>query len=234
MLKNIVLLHGWGAQTDKLATLKKELEKKKWNVLLPEIPGFGAKAPEKAWNLGNYSDFVSNQADKYFKNNKYFVFGHSFGGRISIKISFSNPKVSGLVLCASGGISRGNFLKRYFFSTVSFVGKKIFPKENYQVFRKLIYKLAREHDYEKTSGVMKEVFKNVVGEDLKPLISKINVPILILWGRVDKMTPLKDAMFIKSKVKNARLVIYQTGHKLPYEKPSELAKDIDLWSKKQF
>lgn len=234
MKKNIVLLHGWGAETTRLAPLQKELEKLGWKVYLPELPGFEKPAPKNVWGIGEYSRYIVNEANKKFKNEKYFVFGHSFGGGIAIKLASSkSKKISGAVFCATRGISRGKSVKRLVFASAAKAGKVFLLTPHLgKGFKKLLYKAAREHDYEKLDGIMRDVFKKVISEDLKQYLEKIIVPTLILWGNKDKMTPVKDAHYIKSAVKSTKLVLFDDqGHKLPYEKPYELAEEIDKWFK---
>jgi pimeloyl-ACP methyl ester carboxylesterase len=99
-----------------------------------------------------------------------------------------------------------------------------------KAWKRFLYKIVREHDYEKTKGVMRETFKKIISENLKPLICSIKVPVLILWGEKDVMTPFTDALFIKKTLPKSKLVAFQNnGHKLPYEKPKQLAKEINKW-----
>ncbi len=230
--KNIVLLHGWGAETKKLDPLGKELEKLGWSVLLPKLVGFEKPAPKEVWGIRQYSDYVYEEAKKEFGKDKFCVFGHSFGGGVAIKLASDNPiNLAGVILCAARGISRGKTVKRLVFSTLAKTGKiLLITPQLAKGFRKLLYKAAREHDYEKTQGIMREVFQKVISEDLRPLIPKIKIPTLVLWGEEDRMTPLSDAHFIKSVLPNSKLIAYKNqGHRLPYEKPQELAKEINIW-----
>lgn len=236
-MKNIILLHGWGANTKRLEPLAQSLRIKKWKVLIPELPGFDAPEPETEWSLDEYAEFVSHFAKKTFGKNKYYVFGHSFGGGITIKLALKEANsLNGIVLCANRGISRGNLIKRGIFFALAKIGKTllvVFPVAN--MWRQLLYKLAREHDYEKASPRMKGVFKKIVAEDLKAAVTKIKVPTLILWGRKDKMTPVQDAYFLKTNLKNSKLFVYENfGHRLPYEDPSALAVEIDKWTKQLY
>ena len=97
-------------------------------------------------------------------------------------------------------------------------------------FKKLLYKAAREHDYEKTEGIMRDVFKKVVSEDLKPALKKISVPTLILWGENDKMTPISGASLVGQSIKQSKIRLFkEEGHRLPYNKPRVLAREIDKW-----
>lgn len=233
--KNIVLLHGWGASVTKLRPLEKKLESLGWNVLVPKLPGFDTGSPGTPWKLQDYAKFVIKKADSKFKTENYLLFGHSFGGRVAVKIAADvRPnKLEGIVLCASGGISRTNVVKRYLFLALSRLGKilLILPPAS-RLFRKLLYKLAREHDYEKANKVMKKTLSSVVNEGLKTKLSAIEIPTLILWGDGDRATPLQDAYFLKNNIKRSEIEIYKDqGHRLPYEKPNILANRIDKWIK---
>lgn len=232
--KNIILLHGWGAATYKLDPLKAELEKLGWKVLLPELAGFGAPPPKSVWGIKEYSDYILEQARKEFKRSSFFVFGHSFGGGIAINLASEKVNnISGIVLCASRGISRGKLLKRVIFSFLAKSGKIFLLVPGFAVtFKRLLYKAAREHDYEKTQGIMKEVFKKVISEDLKPKIKKIVVPTLILWGDQDRVTKKKDAIFINKSIIGSELYMFKNeGHRLPYNAPNDIAGRINLWYK---
>lgn len=232
MVKNIVLLHGWGARVVKLFPLQNELRKLGWNVYVPKLPGFGLKPPKRPWVVDDYVNFVTRKADERFGSKKYIIFGHSFGGRIAIKVGVErNDTISGLVLCATGGISRESIIKRVVFGSLAKIGKPFMQIPLIgATIRKLFYIIVGEHDYEKTSGVMRKTFRNVVSEDLKPLINKIKYPVLILWGKEDRITPFSDAKVITSKLSGAKLKTFNNqGHQLPYNLPEKLAQEINKW-----
>ncbi len=230
--RNIVLLHGWGASTKKLEPLANQLEKLGWKVFLPKLPGFDMPSPEVVWGLEDYSDFIADRSNDFFKGKKYFIFGHSFGGGIAIKSALREKgQISGIVLCANRGISRTSVIKRKLFLVIAKIGKVFLtiPQVG-SIYKKVIYKLAREHDYEKAQGIMKEVFKKVVEDDLRPSVKRINTPALVLWGTADRVTPITDAYYIKRNLKGSKLVEFEgEGHRLPYNKPEEIAKEINLW-----
>lgn len=220
MEKRIVLLHGWETKTKKLEPLVWELGKLGWKTVNLEMPGFGLPAPKSAWGVKEYADWV----EKKIGDQNCVVFGYSFGGRIAIKLA-ARGTIKGVVLCAPGGLSRPNAGKRMLFRILAKVGK-IFDLERY---RAILYKLAREHDYERTEGIMREIFKKVVGEDLRPDVKKIKIPTLVLWGKKDRIVPVNDGEWIKEQVK-AELVLFEDqGHKLPYELPEKVAKETDVW-----
>ncbi len=218
MEKRIVLLHGWEARAGKLEPLAGELRKLGWKVKNLEMPGFGLPAPKTVWGVGEYADWVKEKV-----GGDCVVFGHSFGGRVAIKMA-ARGTVKRVVLCAPGGLSRPDGMKRMLFGALAKVGKTL----GLEKYKAILYKLAREHDYEKTSGTMREVFKKVVDEDLNPLVGEINVPTLVLWGKQDRVVPYTDAQkFIQAKV----VLIENQGHRLPYELPERVAREINIWMK---
>jgi pimeloyl-ACP methyl ester carboxylesterase len=229
--KRIVLLHGWGASSLKLKPLADDLKKHHWEVINFKLPGFELSSPKAVWNLNDYANHIDVEVKKIWHEKGYFVFGHSFGGRITIKLTQKDSNIKGIILCSSGGLSRGNVLKRMIFLLAAKMGKilVIIPGMAH-LFKKVLYKAAHEHDYEKSQGIMKDVMKNVVKEDLKKIIHNIKIPVLVIWGDKDKMTPVSDAYFLKNKLKNSHLVIFPNeGHKLPYNKPSEITLEIEKW-----
>lgn len=226
----IVLLHGWGASKEKLVPLGNSLKKRGWHVFIPDLPGFGKGIrPLKPWGLNEYSEYILKLINKFMGKNEVYIFGHSFGGRVAIKLAYLYPeRIKGIILCGSSGISRANFLKRLFFLTLAKIGKLFFLKN--EALRRLVYKLAKEHDYEKTSGVMRETFKLIINENLKPLLPDIKASTLILWGKEDKTTKHSDAIIINSKVIQSELVSFSgVGHQLPYLRPEKLADQITKW-----
>jgi len=234
-VKNIVLLHGWGASTKKLGYLKKDLIKLGWNVFLPKFPGFDLPHPTSAWNLNDYASYIKRLSGKFFSG-KYFVFGHSFGGRVAITMATKSPNnIFGLILCAPGGFSRGNFIKRSTFFVLAKIGKLLnfWPAAAF-IFRKILYKLSRERDYFNASGVMKETMKLIIAENLRPKAKALSLPTLLLWGRKDRIVPLSDALYLKKNMQSIDCIFYSNqGHRLPYEIPQILAKEIDKWYKSQ-
>lgn len=69
--------------------------------------------------------------------------------------------------------------------------------------------------------------KSVLEEDLTPLLEKISCPTLIIWGKKDKITPLKDGYLMKEKIKNSRLEILEKISHTPHlENPQALVQKI--------
>jgi pimeloyl-ACP methyl ester carboxylesterase len=235
MSKAILILHGWGASSKSWLKIKKVLEKEGLKVYVPDFPGFGVTPdPPKPWSVDNYTEWVRNYSEKEGLS-QFFLLGHSFGGRVAVKFAVDFPeKISKLILVDSAGFGRKQSwgwrqritikLRKlgYFLTTLPIL--KIF----YPIFRKIAYILAGTKDYYLIkSPVMKETFKKIIAEDLTRYLSEIKIPTLIIWGKKDKMVPIKIAYSLKEKISNSQLeILPDIGHNPHLETPEKLAEII--------
>lgn len=231
--KNIVLLHGWGANVNKLKPLAQELKKLNWKILILKLPGFGVQPPKTIWGLSDYGVYVKEATRDAFNGQNYFVFGHSFGGSIALKLGTWKIKtINGIMLFAPGGITRPNIVKRKIFQFLAKLGKifMVFPAIG-PIWKKILYKVVREHDYEQTTGIMREVFKKVISENILEKTSGITTPTLIMWGNNDKVVSAKGAVLLNKAIVNSKMIIFANeGHQFPYMRVKRLAKELNIWA----
>ena len=93
-----LILHGWGASSDSWKGVQEFLSKQGFKTIALDLPGFGKSAdPHEAWSVNDYSLFVLKFADKLSLSN-FELLGHSFGGRISIKLAaFHQERIKNLI-----------------------------------------------------------------------------------------------------------------------------------------
>ena len=65
---------------------------------------------------------------------------------------------------------------------------------------------------------MKESFKKIVGEDLTPLLPRIRVPVLYVFGEKDTATPLWMARVLREKTPHSELVVMPAVHTFVFAK----------------
>jgi pimeloyl-ACP methyl ester carboxylesterase len=229
--KPLVILHGWGGSSDSWLKIIKELEKD-FKIICPDLPGFGkSETPKIPWNLKDYVKWV-----KEFTGNlnleKFFLIGHSFGGRIAIKFSIAFPeKVQKLILCNSAGIKQNKNLKEKIIFLLALLGNAILSPKIFQRFkdkaRNLFYRFLRNLDYAKANETMKETMKKIIQEDLLPDLSFLNVKTLIVWGERDNVLPLDHAFIFKSKIPDSEIKIFpEVFHSPHLENPEKLIQAI--------
>lgn len=224
----LLMLHGWGSSLRSYQQLIPLLSKH-FRVIFPELPGFGkSDEPAEAWNLDEYVKFVKDFVSQFkIPNSKFIIYSHSFGARIAIKwLAEADECVEKLVMCGAAGIREDLSVRQKSAQGLSKL-KKLVPDFLKKPLRKVLYKFAGSSDYAKASPIMKETLQKVVAEDLSPLLSKINVPTLLVWGKHDTYTPLHQGELMHKQIKDSKLVVIETAkHGVHLQEPQKLAELI--------
>lgn len=225
----ILILHGWNLSKGKYQPLVDEFKKSGYEIEAIDLPGFGqSPLPQKPLVLSDYVNFV----EKYIKEKRWkevLLIGHSFGGRIGIKLASQNPSyMKALILTGTPGYNPVRQSKILFFLTLAKIGNIIFALpllNNFKIItRRLLYKAARASDFYNTDINMQDTFKNIVSEGLVEYMHKINMPTLLIWGEGDKIVPLSIADKMKQVIPNSHLkVIKDARHGLPWTHPQIFA-----------
>ena len=230
--ESLLILHGWGSNSERWQRVKELLEKKGIEVLVLDLPGFGKTlSPQKAWSRDDYINWIFQKV-KERNWQKFNLLGHSFGGGLAVKIAATFPERIEKLILLSPAIIQRKSIKTYLFYYISYLGKKVFSLPGFKIFHplaeKLIYKLAGTKDYYVADGIMKETMKKIGKEEpLEMILEKIKIPTLILWGKKDDVLPVKDAYYIKEKIKGSELKIIPKARHSPHrEAPEELAEII--------
>lgn len=221
--KSLVFLHGWGADLGSFNVLTDTL-KQTYDIIAIDFPGFGnSPEPSFAWNLDNYTEMTLELLNALNLSSPVLI-GHSFGGRVAIKLS-QKMVIDRMILINSAGIKPKRHWHYYFkvygyklFKTVANLPvMRFILKEPLEAYRELY----SSSDYKQASPVMKQVLSKVVNEDLRHILKSIEVPVLLIWGDQDASTPLSDAQLMASLIPDAGLVVYDgVGHFSYVEQPS--------------
>lgn len=215
----IVLLHGWGSNIKLFANLI-ELLSKKYMVVAMDMPGFGeSEEPPSAWCVDDYAKFVIDFLSDY-DTKKVMLLGHSFGGRVIIKLNSRNDlpfEITKVILVDSAGIlppkSNKKSFRTYYYKAgkailSTGIAQKIAP-DALENFRKKM----GSADYAAASPLMRQVLVKTVNEDLEPLLPNIKCPTLLVWGVNDTATPLSDGEKMEKLIPDAGLVkLENAGH----------------------
>lgn len=220
-----ILLHGWGANLESFNLIFEELAKKH-KVYALDLPGFGkTQLPLKTWGVSDYAEFIEAFLLK-LKIEKATFLGHSFGGRILIKLAAKKPELfEKLILTGAAGIKTKDHLKKNLFKVTAKIGKTVLSlpglKSFQQKAKEKLYQTAGTNDY-LSAGELKETFLKVTKEDLTPFLTKIQVETLLIWGESDLDAPVKDGELMHKLIPNSDLKIIQNaGHFAFIDQPVE-------------
>ncbi len=229
----LLILHGWGlGSSNSWLKIQKILSAQRFKVIVPDFPGFGkSQKPSIPWTVSDYVDWLKELID-YLKLEKLFIIAHSFGARVAIKyIAEDGEKVEKLVLCSPAGVKPTKTLEANLTFWISRIGNIIFDirclRKFKETIKRIFYLFLYKKDYVKAEGVMKETIKKILAEDLTPYLSEIEVSTLLVWGKRDKIVPLKYADIFNKRIKNSKLIIIpKVGHSPHLENPEKLLEII--------
>ena len=225
----VLVLHGWGVSSDPWQPVQDILSRQGFKVICPDLPGFGkSETPASAWCLDDYLAWLIEFTDS-LKLEKPIIIGHSFGGRVAIKLSVGYPeRVEKLILCGTAGIKPELTVKQKLVLGTAKAGNFFFSNKFLKnTVRKVFYSFLSHKDYVKASPIMKETMKKILVEDLLPILPQIKAETLLIWGEKDRMVPLKYAYIMEKEIKNVKLkIISGAGHSPYKEVPEKTAKII--------
>lgn len=217
--KVILLLPGWG-DTRKTFTYLINYLKDNFTIYILDYPGFGnSPFPSKDLTIYDYTNIIRDfMTDKKITNP--IIIAHSFGGRIATLLSgYYKEKIDKLIMIDIAGIKRKKsfflWLKEKLYKLLKLI-KYILPKKLKDKYHQQILKLFGSTDYKTLPNKMYQTFKNIISEDLKYYLPYIEQETLIIWGKKDKATPLKDGRLINKKIKNSALIIYKQASHFSY------------------
>jgi len=195
----VVALHGWGRTGADFSGLLAGLD-----ALAIHLPGFGpAGAPDAVWGTDDYARLV---ADAIEPLGPVVVVGHSFGGRIAVRLAASRPElVTALVLTGAPLVRLAPAAK---------------PKVSYRIAKSLnriglipdsVMEARRAKagsaDYNAAQGIMRDIMVKTVNENYDADLARINVPTWLVWGENDTAAPTAAGKVASERIRGAHWTV---------------------------
>jgi pimeloyl-ACP methyl ester carboxylesterase len=217
----VVGLHGWARSRADLAGPLAGL-----NALAFDLPGFGASPPPPAvWGSADYAVLVAEAVASLGR--PQVLLGHSFGGRVAIKIAAAAPElVAGVVLAGvpllrnrrAGASPAWRFRAGRWGHRHGLVSAERMDKLRYRY---------GSPDYRAATGVMRAVLVRVVNESYEADLAAVTCPVELVWGANDTAAPLAAARQACGLLRDGRLeVIEGAGHMTPLSAPGALRESV--------
>lgn len=217
-MKTLYVIHGWTYTVAPWQTTIQILKKHGIEIKMLNVPGLTSPS-DKVWTIDDYV----NWADQNIPDGAVAL-GHSNGGRILLNLLSKKPaKLSRVILLDAAGIYEES-KKRDISRKVS---KVMAPLKAIKPLRKVYHKLLGASDYDHAPENMKKTLANMLDSDKSLDFSTIDTPATILWGKMDTVTPPRQAIKMHSLLKNSNLVFFDKWTHAPYIcDPEGLAKAI--------
>lgn len=206
----VVALHGWGRTGADFSPILHGLD-----AVAIHLPGFGITAhPPTVWGSEDYADAVAAAIAPF---GKVVLVGHSFGGRVAVRLAAKHPElVSGIVLT-------GVPLVRLVSAPKPSLGFRIVRSlaRAGLVSQKALEKRRQKYgsaDYLAAQGVMRGILVRVVGENYDDDLARITAPVRLVWGELDAAAPADAGLAASTRLADATFrVVPGAGHLLEGE-----------------
>ena len=234
----IVLIHGLGGRSEDYVSLTPYLEKSGYRVYAPDLLGFGqSEEPVNAtYSISDQADLIANFFDAMGLRRTDLA-GWSMGGWIAQKVAVDHPRrVSRLILMDSAGLTMPpTWDTRLFTPTTPAELDQLdallmpHPPAVPRFVAKDILRISASYAWVVKRAVASMLSaKDVMGEDLPSL----KMPVLILWGRLDRVTPLSEGEAIHLLIPQSRMVVASScGHLAPLSCSNEFGPAITRFLK---
>lgn len=231
----LLLLHGlFGA----LSNFREVIDffSKKMKVSIPLLPLYNLPAEQTTVEglVKHVQDFIS-----YKKYKPPVLLGNSLGGHIALLYTLKQPhKVRAIVLTGSSGLfenSLGDSYPRK--SNYDFVRQKTAytfydPTIATKELVDEVYQIVNNRD--KALRIL-YLAKSALRNNLREHLRKINVPVMLIWGKNDRITPPFVAEEFNALLPRADLkLIDKCGHAAMMERSAEFNLILDQFLSKLF
>lgn len=230
---NLVLLHGlFGAMTN-------------WDDTIPYFKEFakthafhfplltGTRAEVKIKSLALYTELFINQN----KLKPLVVCGNSLGGHVALRLALNSPDlVDGLVLAGSSGLYEHTVDTLPIRPGADFIKsqmERVFYDKNFitdEAINEVVDILKNKRHQLNIIHAARSAKKDYLLKRLK----EINIPVLLIWGKEDRVTSMDVAETFHENLPNSELVVFDNcGHAPMIEQPENFSNAVNSFLKEQ-
>lgn len=222
---SILALHGWARRGADFKAALHGLP-----ALAPDLPGFGASpTPSEVIGAEGYAEATEVLLEAF--EEPAVVVGHSFGGRVALRLAARQPdRVKAILLTGVPLLRLQAAVKPPLGYRLIRFGNRIGVVPDSVLERRR--RNAGSADYRAASGVMRDILVKAVAETYEPELTSIPHPIHMLWGEDDTEVPVEVARRAAVIRSGAGLpvsldVVSGEGHMLPLKAPGRLRAAVE-------
>ena len=218
----LLLLHGLMGALSNWEYVIDEFSKE-YRVIIPMLPIY--ELPLLTLGVKTLSKFV-HKFVKYKELENFCVLGNSLGGHVALIYAMSHPeRLKSMVLAGSSGLYEnafgGSFPKRESYEFIKGRVEYTFydpQTANKDLVDEVYATVNDRYKIIRLLAMAKSAIRHNVAKDLH----KIKIPVALIWGKNDKITPPEVAVEFNELLPNAELTwVDYCGHAPMMEQPTE-------------
>ena len=197
------------------------------------LPGFGESAePPQPFTIFEYAAFCLAYMDHHDLNAVHY-FGHSLGGRLGLILAADHPaRIQKMALSNSAGIKvepvAHQELRLNVYKGIRKRLEALGAKSIAGQLRSLYNQRYGSADFQSASPVMRQTLVNIVNQDLLSYAERVSLPTILIWGDLDRETPLWMGKKLEEVIPDAALIVHPgAGHYAYLDFPDKTASIVD-------
>lgn len=203
----ILFLPGWSVSTEPYRDYLDILAQKYWVIAL-DLPGFGRSPCSRS--LTSYQTYANCivQLIERMNLDRFRLIGHSFGGGVALALAAAVPQaIDSLIIIDSTGVpmALSDILQGRFAEL---------PQQIAQLTWTPLLEFAKDFGHNlvfRTRNLITGA-QIALDEDIRPWLSEIESPCLVLWGERDCFTPIEIGYSLVKTISHAQLQIVPQGY----------------------
>ncbi|MEM6515263.1 MAG: alpha/beta hydrolase [Bacteroidota bacterium] len=231
----IIVLHGLMGGLSNFDDVTDFFSQKGYRVIIPELPIYTMSLIKT--NVKSFAKYLRDFIE--FKGfNDVILLGNSLGGHIGLYHTKMYPKkVKALIITGSSGLYEnamgGGYTKRGDYEVIKKKAQDVFydPAVATKEIVDEVYETVNDRNkLVKTLAIAKSAIRHNMSKDLP----KMNLPVCIIWGKNDTVTPPAVAEEFQELLPDADLFwIDKCGHAAMMEHPKQFNEILSGWLEKR-
>ena len=229
----IIVLHGLMGGLSNFDAVTTFFSEKGYKVLIPELPIYSMSLLKT--NVKSFAKYLHDFIE--FKGlDEVILLGNSLGGHIGLYHTKLYPaKVKGLIITGSSGLYEsamgGGYTKRGDYEVIKKKAQEVFydPEVATKEIVDEVYETVNDRSkLIKTLAIAKSAIRHNMGKDLPKMV----LPVCIIWGKNDTVTPPEVAKEFNELLPDSDLFwIEKCGHAAMMEHPEQFNDILYSWLK---
>ncbi|MCF1420285.1 alpha/beta fold hydrolase [Mangrovimonas futianensis] len=231
----IIVLHGLMGGLSNFDSVTDYFSKKGFKIVIPELPIYTMSLLKT--NVKSFAKYLYDFIEyKGFK--EVILLGNSLGGHIGLYHTKLYPdKVKALIITGSSGLYESamgsGYTKRSDYEVIKKKAEEVFydPKvATKEIVDEVFATVNDRNKLIKTLAIAKSAIRHNMAKDLP----NMDIPICIIWGKNDTVTPPEVAEEFHELLPDSDLFwIDKCGHAAMMEHPDEFNEILDNWLTKK-
>jgi pimeloyl-ACP methyl ester carboxylesterase len=214
----------------------------RWRVIAPDLPGHGeSEKPDAPYTIDFFAGMVRSLARELGVREAVLA-GSSLGGQVVLELAAWYPTFARALILAAPAVGYSTAMRPVGQALRMLTGPRVLRASLAQLFqqnfhdrtrighvtrRRILEERLAAPDFPAFARAVARSLGGVLTAHAQPL-ERVTQPVLVLWGREDRLVPLARSQRLLRRLPQARLhVLEQCGHLPMLEQPAAFNRAVE-------